>query len=105
MAYEWIVDALDETWRSINDVVRPHPPAAYDAMTACPGWSVRDVLSHLLGFELLLQGAAPPEHDENYPDYVKNEIGRINEAYVEAGRNRPGIAASNRLTTISSPGP
>ncbi len=102
MAYEWIVDALDQTWRSIDDVVRPQPPAAYDAATPCPGWSVRDVLSHLMGFELLLEGEAPPEHDDNYPDYVKNEIGRMNEAFVEAGRGQPGIEVLDQFKAVAA---
>ena len=102
MAYEWIIDALDQTWRSIDDVVRPQPPTAYDAMTSCPGWSVKDVLSHLLGFELLLEGEAPPEHDAEYPDYVKNDIGRMNEAYVAASRDRPGIEVLDRFKVVAA---
>ena len=102
MAYEWIIDALDQTWRSIDDVVRPQPPSAYDSMTACPGWSVRDVLSHLLGFELVLNGEAPPEHDDNYPEYVKNEIGRFNEAFVAAYRDQPGIEVLDRFMAVAT---
>ncbi len=91
MPYEWIVDALDVTWNTIDGVVRPQSPFAYDAATPCPGWSVRDVLSHLLGFEQMLNGATPPQFDGEYPDYVQNDIGRLNEAFVQANRDRPGI--------------
>src|SRR5277367_3405858 len=90
MAYDWITDALETTWSSIDQTLRPRDEAAYDAATPCPGWSVRDVLSHLTGFELLLQGGAVPALDGPWPSHVKNPIGEINEAFVAAYRNTPG---------------
>jgi uncharacterized protein (TIGR03083 family) len=108
MAYEWIIDALDATWTSIDQVLRPQPPEAYDRATACPGWSVRDVVSHLLGFESLLGGAPVPPHDEPWPEHVRNPIGEINEAFVAAHRHEPGlvvldvfrVAAGHSLATL-----
>ncbi len=90
MAYEWIIDALDQTWSSIDETLRPRAPEDYDAPTPCPGWSVRDVVSHLVGFESMLHGSPVPEHPGPWPDYVKNPIGEINEAFVAALRDRPG---------------
>ncbi|HQU26652.1 MAG TPA: maleylpyruvate isomerase family mycothiol-dependent enzyme [Acidimicrobiales bacterium] len=87
--YEWIVDALAETWGSIEIVLADRPADIYDAPTACPGWSVRDVLAHLVGFERMLQGEALPEHEGAYPDYVRNAVGEINEAVVADWRRRP----------------
>ena len=97
MAYEWIIDALDETWSAIDRLVRPQPPSAYDAATPCPGWSVRDVLSHLLGFELMLRGAPAPSFEGPWPSYVHNPIGEMNEAFVQAHRHDPGIDVLNLL--------
>ncbi|HEY5112183.1 MAG TPA: maleylpyruvate isomerase N-terminal domain-containing protein [Acidimicrobiales bacterium] len=91
MAYEWIIDALDQTWTSIDRTLRPRPPEAYEALTPCPGWTVRDVLSHLVGFELMLRGDPVPEHEGSWPEYVRNPIGEINEAYVVAFREKAGI--------------
>jgi uncharacterized protein (TIGR03083 family) len=90
MAYEWIIDALDHTWSSIERTLRPRDEEAYDAATPCPGWSVRDVLSHLIGFELLLQGGSVPTYDGPWPAHVKNPIGEVNESFVEAYRHTPG---------------
>jgi uncharacterized protein (TIGR03083 family) len=90
MVYEWIIDALVETWGSIDRTLRPRDEEVYDAATPCPGWSVRDVLSHLVGFELMLQGGSVPVHEGPWPWYVKNPIGEINEAFVDAYRNLPG---------------
>ena len=85
----WIVDALAETWESMEHVLADRPAEDFDAPTACAGWSVRDVLAHLVGFERMLQGGALPEHEGPYPDYVKNAVGEINEAVVAHWRRRP----------------
>ena len=90
MAYEWIVDALEDTWTSIYRLLRAQPPEAYDLPTACPGWSVRDMLSHLLGFEMMLHGAPVPPYEGPWPEYVRNPIGELNEAFVAARRGEPG---------------
>ena len=97
MAYEWIIEALDDTWSAIDRLVRPLSDDQYDAPTACPGWSVRDVISHLLGFEVMLQGAPVPQFEGPWPEYVHNPIGEINEAFVAAHRGEPGIDILNRF--------
>jgi uncharacterized protein (TIGR03083 family) len=91
MAYEWISDALDETWSSIDRTLRPREPEAFELPSPCPGWSVRDVLSHLVGFELMLQGAPVPTHEGPWPSHVKNPIGEFNESFVDAYRELPGV--------------
>ncbi len=90
MAYEWITDALDETWSALDRLLRSQPESAYAAPTPCPGWDVRDVVSHLLGFQLLLQGDRVPEFEGPFPEHVHNAIGEINEAFVQSRRNTPG---------------
>ena len=57
MAYEWISDALDETWSSIDQTLRPREPEAYNLPTPCPGWRVHDVLEPSSSdSSLMLQG-------------------------------------------------
>jgi uncharacterized protein (TIGR03083 family) len=92
VAYEWITDALDDTWTSIDTLLRPLPASSYDALTPCPGWSVKDVLSHLVGFEMMLRGAPVPEFLGEWPDHVHNPVGEFNEAFVQARRGEPGLA-------------
>src|ERR1019366_2747504 len=91
MAYEWIIDALDQTWGSIDRTLRPRSLEVYDVPTPCPGWSVRDVLSQLVAFELMVRGEPVPLHEGPWPDYVKNPLGEINEAFVETFRSRSGV--------------
>ena len=96
MAYQWIVDALEETWQSIDRTLRDRDPEDYERPTPCPGWSVRDILSHLIGFELMLRGEPVPPYTGEWPDYVKNPIGEFNEAFVAAYRSVP----SDELLTL-----
>lgn len=102
MAYEWITDALESTWAATDRVLRPQPPAAYDAPTACPGWSARDVVSHLLGFELMLRGTPVPAFSGPWPEYVRNPIGEINEAFVVAHRGEPGLEVLDQFRAAAA---
>ncbi|MGA2969496.1 MAG: maleylpyruvate isomerase family mycothiol-dependent enzyme [Acidimicrobiales bacterium] len=102
MAYEWITDALEETWLTIDRVVRLQPADAYNAQTACPGWDVRDVLSHLLGFEMMIQGSPVPAYEGPWPDYVRNPIGEINECFVQAYRAEAGIEVLNKFRDVAA---
>ena len=101
MAYEWITAALEDTWSAIARLMRSEPAESYEAPTVCPGWNVRDVLSHLLGFQLLLEGEPVPPFDALWPDYVRNPIGEINEAFVTAYRRHPGSEVLELFSQVS----
>ena len=104
MAYDWITDALEETWARVEALLRDRNPSVYDASTPCPGWSVRDVLSHLLGIEVWLRGGVVPAFEGPMPDHVKNSMGEFNEAFVAAHRGEPGpeVLAQFRAATAAS---
>ncbi len=88
--YDWIIDSLAETWDNIYCLLEKEPEASFDAQTPCPGWSVRDVLSHLSGFELFIRGGAVPVEPLTMPAYVRNSIGQINERFVAQRRELAG---------------
>jgi uncharacterized protein (TIGR03083 family) len=58
--------------------------------TDCPGWTVRDQLSHLIGVERMLLGEAPPPPMDVLPDHVRNGFAELNEPWVEARRRLAG---------------
>lgn len=65
-------------------------PSEWELPTGCPGWTVRDVLAHVVGVESVLAG--DPEPDPSLPEelpHVKNEFGRYMEQHVEARRHLP----------------
>jgi len=58
--------------------------------TVCPGWTVRDHVSHLIGIERSLLGEAQPPAVAPLPEHVANPIGAANEAWVAQRRTVPG---------------
>lgn len=54
--------------------------------SALPGWTVHDVVAHVIGGERMLSGAPRPEPATEGADapHVRNDIGRFNEAWVAA---------------------
>jgi uncharacterized protein (TIGR03083 family) len=86
MSYDWLSEALETTWASIASTLRDRTDEAFDAPTPCPGWTVRDVVTHLSGTERWVVGAPLPSPKETRSAYVRNRLGAVNEAVVARGR-------------------
>jgi uncharacterized protein (TIGR03083 family) len=84
------IDLLEETWGSIVDLGHDLSPEDWDRATECPGWTVKDVVSHLIGTERFLQGLPAAQAEPGARPYVKNLIGEANEREVEARRGTSG---------------
>jgi uncharacterized protein (TIGR03083 family) len=87
---EPVVGALVQVWTSIVGVGEQVRGTQWDLPTDCPGWTVRDQLSHLIGIERLLLGDPPPPPLAEFPGHVTNAFGEMNEAWVDARRRTPG---------------
>ena len=74
--------ALDELCSSLR-------PEEWERQTDCPGWSVKDNLSHVIGTESMLLGRPAPEHDPGEKAWVRNPIGANNEVQVDYRRPWP----------------
>jgi uncharacterized protein (TIGR03083 family) len=86
---EDVVAALEEVWTSIDDLYAGFTLADWQTPTDLPGWSVRDLLSHMIGTESMLLGRPAPTVDITGLAHVRNDIGRFNEAWVEYRRGAP----------------
>jgi uncharacterized protein (TIGR03083 family) len=84
------VAAFEQTVRSTIALAEPFGPAEWDLPTECPGWTVRDQISHLIGVERLLLGDPEPEHalPGDLP-HVRNDFARMLEVAVDARRTEP----------------
>jgi uncharacterized protein (TIGR03083 family) len=89
---EPVVGQQTEVWASIVEACRQVDDPMWERPTDCPGWSVKDQLSHLIGIERMLLGepAPPPLGADDLPPHVTNEIGAMNESWVAARRSVPG---------------
>jgi uncharacterized protein (TIGR03083 family) len=87
---EPVVDELTEVWASVVEACEQLDDGLWDRQTDCPGWSVKDNLSHLIGIERMLLGDPAPPALTEVPPHVRNPFGELNEAWVEARRTVPG---------------
>jgi uncharacterized protein (TIGR03083 family) len=95
------IAALDEQWDALFVLGDDLAGDEWDLPTACPGWSVRDNMSHCIGTESMLLGRANPDID--LPDdlpHVRNDIGRINELWVEHYRGRSGAEVMDDFRAV-----
>jgi uncharacterized protein (TIGR03083 family) len=91
VAGDEIVDVLAEEWAAIVELGEGLAPADWDRPSECPGWDVKDLVSHMIGTERSLLGdPEPPEPPEPAPPHVRNGVGAGNERWVAARRPRPG---------------
>jgi len=86
---EPLVDLLEETWRSIAGLGDQLGTPEWDLPSECPGWTVHDVLSHVVGTERSLLGDPSPTPIST-PEHVHNDVGARNEGWVASLRPRPG---------------
>ncbi|HMT61021.1 MAG TPA: maleylpyruvate isomerase family mycothiol-dependent enzyme, partial [Microthrixaceae bacterium] len=96
-----LVGELRAVWRSLAEACDGIAEADWDIATRCPGWTVRDQLSHVLGTELMLAGAPAPGVDD-VGEHVRNDIGRVNEAWIAQRRTRPGPDVLAEFREITS---
>lgn len=89
--------AWEQTVRSTLALAETFGEADWDRPTECPGWTVKDQLSHLVGVELELLGEAPAEADVPEFEHVRNDLGRTMERAVHVRRSVPGPAVAEEL--------
>jgi uncharacterized protein (TIGR03083 family) len=85
-----LVENLAIVWSSIDQLCSGLPAGQWDLPTGCPGWTVKDHLSHLVDYEARALGQPAPEHEPGPLPHVKNEMGQANEIGVDVRRPRPG---------------
>ena len=100
---EPVIEELTEVWASIVTACEQLDDEQWNRATDCPGWTVKDQVSHLIGIEQMLLGEPSPPQIDVVPVHVLNPFGEMNEAWVEARRGVPGpevlaefVAASDR---------
>lgn len=100
-AHEPVVAALDDAWGAVLAVGGELDATEWDMPSECPGWSVRDLVSHLIGIERTLLGEAAPPALERRPAHVRNELGDRNEAWVAPRRGLPGAAVLEEFRSVT----
>ncbi|MCL6104475.1 MAG: maleylpyruvate isomerase N-terminal domain-containing protein [Actinobacteria bacterium] len=81
-----VVDMLEQEWVTIYELVSSLDEKEWMLPTDCPGWTIKDQISHIVGTERMLLGEKAPEGVLSDTANVRNPIGNINELWVDVGR-------------------
>ncbi|WP_232376222.1 maleylpyruvate isomerase family mycothiol-dependent enzyme [Amycolatopsis aidingensis] len=83
-----LTDTLDQLWSSFAELLAELSPAEWAIPSGLPGWTVHDVVAHVLGTESMLSGEQTPEADIDVAElpHVHNDMGVANERWVRALR-------------------
>lgn len=95
--------ALSQEWDSLTRLVADLDEKQWRTPSPLPGWTVFDVLAHLVGIESILLGEPNPAADAAVTSapHVRNEIGALNEAWIESLRPLTGAQLLAKFTEIT----
>ncbi|MEV6163548.1 maleylpyruvate isomerase family mycothiol-dependent enzyme [Streptomyces sp. NPDC052052] len=96
-------DAWTHSIESISELVTPLAEGEWNRRTPCPAWSVRDVVSHIIGMECEQLGDPRPIHTLPRDLYhVRNDFDRYMEMQVDVRRHHtaPEMTAELEYTII-----
>ena len=106
-----LVEAFAQTTQAVIDLAHACSDDDLAQLTECPGWTVHDQISHVVGVEAYLEGHQDPRVEMPHYEHVRNDLGKRVEYAVEVRRARTGpeIVAelehvlAQRLSTLRSP--
>jgi len=106
-----LVDAFAQTTQAV--IALGHACGVQDLAqpTECPGWTVHDQISHVVGVESWLEGHKDPRVDLPHYEHIRNDLGKKVEYAVEVRRGRTAAEVvaeledvlAQRLSTLRNP--
>lgn len=91
-----------QVFRDIEALLESLTPQEWALPTECPGWSVQDNVSHIIGTESAILGREAPAHDPGDKAWVKNPIGASNEVQVDYRRSWPPEKVLDEYRDVTS---
>lgn len=98
--YDDVVAAWAQATQALVDLGRRCSDDDFTQATECPGWTVKDQLSHVVGVERWMQGEPEPHHEVPDLPHVHGELGRRVEVAVDLRRGVPGPQVVDELETV-----
>ncbi|WP_028479192.1 maleylpyruvate isomerase family mycothiol-dependent enzyme [Nocardia sp. CNY236] len=103
------IGLLSQEWNTIEALVAPLDEAGWRTPSALPGWTVFDLVAHVVGAESWLLGEQPPAHDPSRPKvdvrsltHVRNDTAVANEIWVDRLRPLSGAELLERYRDVTS---
>jgi uncharacterized protein (TIGR03083 family) len=85
-----LIDLWEAALATVADLGDASTDEQWRLPTPCPGWSVGDVVAHLIDIEQLMAGSPRPEHEPDWSGlpHAQGDFGRLTEVGVDARRER-----------------
>ncbi|MFF5635423.1 maleylpyruvate isomerase family mycothiol-dependent enzyme [Streptomyces sp. NPDC012825] len=94
-------DAWTHSVEAIAELVQPLVEGEWNRRTPCPGWSVRDVVSHVIGMETEMLGDPRPIHSLPRDLYhVRSDFARYMEVQVDVRRHHTAPEMTSELEYV-----
>ena len=97
-----VAPLLIEEFDALSDLCSRLSEEEWERPTCLPGWTVKDVLSHIVGTESMLLGEEAPQVELPAYEHVKNPTAQFNEAWVESLRPVPGPQVLERFRDVAA---
>jgi uncharacterized protein (TIGR03083 family) len=99
-----LVSVLRAEWAAIDELLAGLSEQDWAGPGGLPGWSVQDVIAHVIGTESMLLGHEVPEADLDPMTlpHVHNEIGAVNERWISAMRAENPAAVLARFREVTA---
>ena len=83
-----MIEIWQEAADAVADLAEQLDDDQWRAMTRCPGWSVADVVAHVVDVEEVLAGQPRPDHEPDWAalPHVANDFSRFTEVGVDRRR-------------------
>jgi len=101
---ETLVRGLIEQWSALDALLSELSDDDWNKPSPLPGWTVHDVVAHIIGGEMGLAGKQPPVLDDGVRTlpHVRNDIGAINEWWVLGLRTESPARMLGRFRDITA---
>jgi uncharacterized protein (TIGR03083 family) len=107
-----LVEAFAQSVSAVVDLGHGCTDEDFGRPSPCPGWSVHDQISHVVGIEAWLEGHKDPRVEMPAYEHIRNDLGKRVEYAVEVRRGRTGAEVvaeledvlAQRLSRLRDPG-
>jgi uncharacterized protein (TIGR03083 family) len=99
-----VLSGLFGTWDSLDQLLTGLSERQWQRPTTLPGWSVHNVVAHIIGTESVLHGISTPDADIDVSTlaHVRNDVGVANECWIRHLSAESGADLHQRFRTLTA---
>jgi uncharacterized protein (TIGR03083 family) len=99
-----VLSGLFSTWDSLDRLLTGLSEERWRTPTPLPGWSVHNVVAHIIGTESVLHGFSTPDADIDVSTlaHVHNDVGVANECWIRHLSAESGADLHQRFRTLTA---